>query len=223
MNYMNRLAVLAAIGVVAGANAQVITQSATQTITPGNSVSCNNGLNHTDNFYARGFVLSEHSIAGPWAVSQVEFAVEEARSNNSSLPATVNLYDGFTVSGSVLTMGSLIGSFGTNVPIGSGFFHQVAVSGTVNSGLLGVEVFTPDGTTNADAMWIGSNADGQTHASYLRADACGITSLTDVASIGFPGMHVVMNVTGAPVPEPASMLALATGAVALLRRRRSSK
>ncbi|MCB8933030.1 MAG: PEP-CTERM sorting domain-containing protein [Fimbriimonadaceae bacterium] len=220
---MNRLAVLAVIGVVAGANAQVITQSATQNIVSGNSVSCNNQVAHTDNWYARGFVLSEHSIAGPWAVSQVEFAVEEARSVNSTLPVEVRLYDGFTVSGSVLTMGSLMGTFATNVPVGSAYFHQVAVSGTVNSGLLGVEIFTPDGTTNSDLMWIGSNPDGQTHASYLRADDCGITSLTDIAAIGFPGMHIVMNVTGAPVPEPASMLALATGAIALIRRRRSSK
>jgi len=221
MTRLNRIAILAVIGLAAVAQADTITQSADQSIISGNSVSCNAGGIHTDNYYARGFFLSEDGISGPWNVSQVEFGVESAQSGNATLPVQVRLYDGFIVSGTTLTMGTLLGSFDSSVAVGSVFFHQVAVSGTVTSGLLGVEIFTPDGFANSDMFFIGSNNLGQTHPSYLRADDCGVTVLTDIGTLGFAGMHIVMNVTGAPVPEPATMAlaALALGAIARRRRK----
>ncbi len=45
-------------------------------------------------------------------------------------------------------------------------------------------------------FFIGSNAVGQTAPSYLAAADCGVTEPTDTAAIGFPDMHIVMNVTG---------------------------
>ncbi|RLE27116.1 MAG: hypothetical protein DRJ61_17770 [Acidobacteria bacterium] len=63
-----------------------------------------------------------------------------------------------------------------------------------------VEVFTPDGQATGESFYIGSNADGQTGPSYIAAASCGITEPTDTAAIGFPDMHIVMNVTGDVLP-----------------------
>jgi len=45
-------------------------------------------------------------------------------------------------------------------------------------------------------LFIGSNDAGQSAPSYLRSASCGLVEPTDTADIGFPGMHIVMNVTG---------------------------
>ena len=42
-----------------------------------------------------------------------------------------------------------------------------------------------------------TNPDGQTDPSFIAAADCGAAEPTDLAILGFPGMHIVMNVTGA--------------------------
>ena len=74
---------------------------------------------------------------------------------------------------------------------------QIPVTGTDPAGSeLVVEIFTPDGQTAGHSFFIGSNNLGQTGPSYLLAADCGVTVPTPTGSIGFPGMHIVMNVTG---------------------------
>src|SRR5204862_4100079 len=63
-----------------------ITQSTSQTITTGNSVSCNNGTGHTDNSYWRAFSMGG---IGGYNVSSVSFGVESA---NVTQSVTVRLY-----------------------------------------------------------------------------------------------------------------------------------
>ena len=68
-----------------------------------------------------------------------------------------------------------------------------------------MEVFTPDGTVAGNLIFMGSNADPETAPSYLSAAACGITTPTTTAAIGFPSMHLVFNVNGScggPSPSP---------------------
>ncbi|MEZ5028890.1 MAG: hypothetical protein R2765_08920 [Ferruginibacter sp.] len=59
-----------------------------------------------------------------------------------------------------------------------------------------VELFTPSGQATGKSFFIGSNAAPQTGPSYLSAAACGVTSPTDVAAIGFPNMHIILNIGG---------------------------
>jgi hypothetical protein len=71
------------------------------------------------------------------------------------------------------------------------------VTGTAAAGSeLVVEVFTPDGTAAGNLIFIGSNASAETGPSYLRAPDCGITTPSTTSAIGFPNMHIVMNVIG---------------------------
>mgnify|MGYP003702206345 CR=1 FL=1 len=67
----------------------------TTTILSGNSVSCNNGVSHTDNAYLRRFDLFvDHAITDVFSVMSVDWAVEISRtaSNPNPQPADVNLY-----------------------------------------------------------------------------------------------------------------------------------
>ena len=59
-----------------------------------------------------------------------------------------------------------------------------------------VEIFTPDGTALGNLIFIGSNSAAETGPSYLSAPDCGINSPTTTAALGFPNMHIVMNVNG---------------------------
>ena len=59
-----------------------------------------------------------------------------------------------------------------------------------------VEIFTPDGQTAGHTFFIGSNNLGETGPSYILSADCAITVPTPTSGIGFPGMQIVMNVTG---------------------------
>ncbi|MFF4877526.1 carboxypeptidase regulatory-like domain-containing protein [Micromonospora sp. NPDC000668] len=164
-----------------------ITHSASQAIMTGNSASCNNGATTRNNSYLRTFTLDDFGLNG-LDVSSVSFGVEV---NQGSQPLTVNLY---TLEGDLRYANmTLIGSADATVPAGNGTLVTVPVEGAVPSGgTLVVEVSVP-----ADGyFFIGSNDAGQTAPSYIASVDCGISEPADTSSIGFPGMHIVMNVTG---------------------------
>lgn len=226
MNKMRILAISSVLGISVAANAVVITQSVSQTLVAG-SVSCNSGGITSDNGYSRGFTLASHGITQPFQVSAVQFGVEQATAgagNGGQQAVTVNIYDGFTTSGSTLTYGALAGTTTGMVADGSLFMQTMNVNGLITSGLLAVEIFVADSTGaggDGDSFFIGSNALGQTGPGYIRSIGCGLPNNTQLGAIGFPNMHMVINVEGTAVPEPASMAVLGAGALALIRRRRS--
>ncbi|MBT8379877.1 MAG: T9SS type A sorting domain-containing protein [Ignavibacteria bacterium] len=179
-------------------DAITITHSATQTITSGNSVSCNAGGLHTDNSYFRAFDLNSFGITNDFNITEVSIGIETCTGAGGTQPITVNLWTssqpfptGFP--GSV----TQIGTATLNVSDQTLTVFPIAVTGTAPAGSeLVVEIFTPDGQTAGNSFFIGSNADGETGPSYLLAADCGITTPTTTGTIGFPNMHIVMNVTG---------------------------
>jgi hypothetical protein len=167
-----------------------ITHSATQNIVSLNSVAC-----PVDNdSYYRTFTLADFGISGAFAVSEVSFGIETSTGNAGSQPLDVNLY---TLDGAfVLANLTLIGSTTVDVTDQALSIVSVPVNGNVPAGgTLVVEVFAAD-TTNGTTFFIGSNPDGQTSPTYLLSAACGASEPTDIGGLGFPDMHMVMNVTG---------------------------
>lgn len=84
-----------------------------------------------------------------------------------------------------------------NVPDQSATILNVPITADVPAGSeLVLEVFTPDGTAAGNLFFIGSNTAPETGPSYISAPDCGLDDPTTTAAIGFPNMHIVMNVHG---------------------------
>ena len=108
---------------------------------------------------------------------------------------------------------------GTRTQIASNEVYIANQSGTIltvplvvtlpaGTGELIMEVFTPNGQLAFNSFLIGSNAAGQTGASYISAAECAITTPIDLASVGFPNMHMILNVNGAcatATPTPVTI------------------
>ena len=177
------------------AGGTTITQSNSQTITSANSVSCNaNGL-HADNHYLRVFDLPTFGINDDFAITNVSFGIETSTPAGSTQPVEVRL---FTLEGEfVFANLTPIGSATAAVTSQSLTILDVPVTGTAPAGSkLVVDIFTPDGQTAGHSFFIGSNDLGETGPSYLAAADCGIAEPATTASLGFPEMMIVMNVTG---------------------------
>lgn len=171
-----------------------------------NSVVCNenlggDGINHKDNHYIRVFTLGNFGITSDFTIESIAFGIETADSPSGTQPIELRFS---TLSGSL--------SFDNMTRIGT---YSVAVENAelvVKSTSLDpplevpageelvVEVFTPDGTAQDNLFIIGSNAAGQLAPSYIAAPDCTFPEPTPSADIGFPGMHVVMSLTGNYIP-----------------------
>jgi hypothetical protein len=174
-----------------------ITHSASQAIVSLNSVACSpdGGATTTDNGYLRHFVLEDFDITSDFAVTSVSFGVETIA--GPPHPVTVNLFRMIDPAGPFTYPNfELIGTAQQDLPAQQMTIVDMPVSGTAPAGsTLVVEVDTPD-MSGIGSFFIGSNPDGQTAPSFLRSASCGLVNPVDTADIGFPGMHIVMNVTG---------------------------
>ncbi len=174
---------------------ETLTHSVSQEIISGNSVACNNGSAHTDNSYLRTFTLSDFGITSDFSIVEVDMGIEMASGGSGVQPVEVRLY---TLDGDLLWENmTLIGQAAVEISDQELTHFAIPVTGVAPAGsTLVVEFFTPDGNTGGNLLFVGSNNLGQTAPSYLAAADCGATEPTDVADIGFPEMHIVMNVTG---------------------------
>jgi hypothetical protein len=203
-----------------------ITHSTNQVIVPGNSVSCNAGSLHNDNSYYRVFDLQGNfSINTNFIITHLEVGIESASGASGSQPVAVRLHtlngvlsnanltllysETFSVPDQTLSIYNFVLATPVLVPVGE---------------TLVVEIFTPSGQSLGNSFFIGSNATATASPSYISAAACGVTEPTNVASLGFPGMNIVMNVYGAnavvPVPYGYIASAFLLIALALFIRRR---
>jgi hypothetical protein len=175
--------------------AYILTHSLSQEIIQNNSVSCNASGLHTDNSYMRAFYLPDFGIMNPFEITEVEMGIETAAGSGGNQPVEVRLY---TLNGALLWANlTLIGQASVNIPDQNLSHFTIPVTGDAPAGsTLVVEFFTPSGQDAGHSLFVGSNNLGQTALSYLAAADCGIAEPTDTGTIGFPGMHIVMNVTG---------------------------
>ena len=178
---------------------RTITHSQSQAIAAGNSIACHVSFRHTDNAYLREFALTDFGITGAFQVQQVEFGVERAvAGSGASQPGQVRLYRKIDPN-SPLTYANLtlLAAVDIAIPDMALGRYNAPIAGTAPAGsVLVVEVFTPDGRPDGHSFYIGSNAQGQSGATYIAAVVCGAPEPTTSAVLGYPNMHAVMNVTG---------------------------
>lgn len=183
-------------------NAVTITQSTSTAVAAG-SVSCNTSGFHADSSYYRAFTLSAFNpplTDLQFMVQQVTIGVELAQGTGGTQPITVNLYDSTANPPLNATLGPAISTQAFPVPDQA--LSLLAVPLTTQpvlvnaSDILAVEIFTPSGQPTVNKFFIGSNALGQSGPSFIKAVACGIAEITNLAAIGFGNMHIVMQVSG---------------------------
>ncbi len=180
-----------------------ITQSTSTAITAANSAICGVFPVHNDNSIWRAYDLGPLALPGPFTVNTVTFGIQSADAGGAatSQPVQVRLY----TSAGAFPAGArtLVASQTYTIPDQAGtlFTATLTTPPTVPANaILVLELFTPDGTAAGNSFIVGSNTAPQTGPSYISAPACAITTPTDVASIGFPNMHVVLNAAGT-VPQ----------------------
>jgi hypothetical protein len=179
-----------------------ITQSSSQAITAGNSVSCNSNspnFYHSDNSYWRAFNLASFGVTAQYNVTSVDFGVEaaDAAGTGTTQPVTVRLYAN---SGGAFPSGTRtqIATTTAQVSDQSGTVLNAPLTAAVPAGTteLVMEVFTPDGQAAGNKFFIGTNTSAETGPSYISAPSCDINTPTTMTDLGFPNVHFVMNVNG---------------------------
>lgn len=149
--------------------------------------------------------MTAYAGGGQYCTNSVSFGVEFA---NTIQPITVRLYT--TSNFPTGFPGSLTQIATTTINVSSvhnGSVMTPPLFVTVPAGTqqLVMELFTPNGQPGGYRFFAGSNAASETGASYLSASACGLTTPTTTAAIGFPNMHIVFDVNGScscPSPTP---------------------
>jgi HYR domain-containing protein len=172
---------------------QTISQSSSQAITQGSSVSCNNSMGHSDNSYWRAFNLPALGIVNQFKVSSVQIGVEKAEAAAGSQSITVRLYRSTSGVFPTCTRDLLSGA-NFNVTDQTGKIIDVPIAADVPAGSeLIVEVFTPNGQAKGNLFFIGANAAPESGPSYI--SACGISTPTPMAELGFSS-KIVLNILG---------------------------
>ncbi len=190
------------------ADTVIITHSLSQNIVNLNSVSCNNGspnFYHYENSFYRAFNLATFGITDNFKVHRVEIGIQSANALSGTQPISIKLY--ISTSG-VFPSGTLSNIGNKSVNVSNQTFSKISipVSGTAPAGSeLVVEVLAPDGRSAGNSFFLGSNPNGQTGSSYIRAPGCGTPNPVTTGSIGFPNSHFVLNVVGTVGDEPPAL------------------
>jgi hypothetical protein len=184
------------------AQIQTLSQSTNSTTPSGNSAACGpTGLTYTvDNGYFRSYPLA--TLGSNVEIVSITFGVQNVvapptggfpmviRLWNDPTPPTIAPYAGLqlrhtenftlptTPTATVVTR-ALSGPPVTFTPADT----------------LVVELFSASGAYNTTRFIMGSNTLGQSAPSFIRAPACaGLAEPTDTAVIGFPNMHIILDV-----------------------------
>jgi hypothetical protein len=204
------IAGIALAGLAASASAQSIqlTHSLEPALVVAGSVACaaSEPQRTTVNSYYRSFDLAALGVTTGMDVTSVEFGIERTLHPATEQDVTINLWHD--------TAGTNPPVIANLVQVGTTTYKQadttleivdIPVTGTIPAnGTLVVEIRSEDhrALTEAAVFFIGSNPFGQNAPSYIRADACGLTSIMDLADPavggGFPNMHIIMTVKGEP-------------------------
>ncbi|MFO0874062.1 MAG: hypothetical protein U0575_08845 [Phycisphaerales bacterium] len=179
----------------------VITQSTDPvSIEVGNTIACQQQGTFTyENFVARVF-----TVATTLELGCVEFGVETNTGGASFVEVTV--FGGDIVSNPAAPSLAVVV---VPVPNNTGLqlFQATLPPGVVIQGgaKCSVQLRTPTRSPAAGgdggAIYVGSNNNGQSAPSYVKASSCNVSSYVTFASIGFPGVDIVMSVGGGP-PSP---------------------
>jgi hypothetical protein len=202
----------AALTALAGAQGGTWTQSVNNTTMIQGGVSCNAGGPNTDNSYWRKYDPITCGLTTDYVVKSCTFAVEISTwpdpASPGMKPVTVNIRmanGSWPAGGSVdpiiqTAMALVPDTVVTDQRFVTAMFVTPAIipAGTC----IAVEVFAPDGTAIGGNYFPGSNPLGQTAPSYISATPCGVPDPADLAALGFPNVHMIIDLDCNPAGPP---------------------
>ncbi|HMU46300.1 MAG TPA: HYR domain-containing protein [Chitinophagaceae bacterium] len=190
----------------------ILSQTTSNSIGPAIQIGCQvAGPFTTDNSYWRAYNLASYGLAGSLTINSVTFGIENANANGTGTtqPVDVRLY----TSAGAFPGGArtLIASQTVQVSDQTNTLYTVNLTTPPTvpaNAILVYEVHTPDGRSPVNnAFFIGSNNLGQTAPCYISAADCGVPTPVTLASLGFPNMHIVMNISGNVAgPNPLTLV-----------------
>ncbi|MCP3918997.1 MAG: hypothetical protein GY711_25920 [bacterium] len=202
------LAAAALVVSASAATAQTVwSQSVDNTTIVVGSVAClNNPQGITDNSWWRLYDPVQCGLTGDYEIKSAIFSVEDSNSQAGSTPITVNVRDGsaFPVVANMPILGtSAVSVSDTTVP------QQTFVTAVFSPPLLvpagtvvAIELFAPNGQPQGDFFFVGSNPFGETAPTYISAIDCGLVDPVPLGSVGFPNMHVILDLECCPAGTP---------------------
>jgi hypothetical protein len=181
---------------------QTLKYSATENIVDLNSVACEQQFDVvSDNTFYRSFILSDFGITGDYDITSVDYGIENmSGAPAEGYPVKVSIYatDSTFPEGN-LTLLSEVTEMITNQHLQ---MHSTPITATIPSGnefVVSVSIESDavtDGGNGEVSFQIGSNSDGEIRPAYLKAPACSLPNPVTFASMGWPNVHVIMNVKG---------------------------
>jgi hypothetical protein len=179
--------------------AVVLSQSESMTVQAGVAVSCGDPdpqkQFHDDNSFFRVFDLATLDLGATLYVTKVRIGVETATAPSGQQPATVRLHE---LSGELLSENlAPIAAIDVSIADQELTLIDVPIEAAVpTGGTLAVEYMTPNGQAAGNKLFVGTNSLGQTAPTYFRAASCGNSQPANLADIGFPEVHLVLEVVG---------------------------
>jgi hypothetical protein len=174
-----------------------LTHSVSQTIQVGNSEACGStqsGYTSQNSFWRVYDLDGDFGIFKPFTIDSLIFGVDNT---NGIFNVSIRAY---SLSGPFITKNLTLISQ-TNVELdgaSNGTFISVDLPNAIIAPDrdLVIEIDVPNGQSQPANFFPASNDLGQTDPSYLSAPGCGFPEPTDLASLGFPDMHLIMTVQG---------------------------
>lgn len=174
-----------------------LTQTTSQVPAALASISCNASGLHADNSYFRAYSLAAFPAGFTTCAVEVGIETADASGTGTTQPITINVYSN---TGGAFPAGtrSVVGTATVQVADQTLTLLTVPLTATVPAGAeLVLELFTPDGQVAGHSFFVGANAAGQSGPGFIQAASCGVTTPTNLAGIGFPDMHLILNAVGA--------------------------
>ena len=175
-------------------SAQTVFSHSTDQNGAAGSIACQAAGITRDNHYYREYdFANDFATPGSVSIDAVEFSVESVTGAGAGFTVDIRLY---TVAAPGLPTGVLTPLANTTATLQdamSGTVVQFPITGAVaNPGdVVVVEIDVTASTTTG--FFIGSNGLGESDAGYIRSDSCAISTITDLTTVGFPNMHMILN------------------------------
>ncbi|MCP3918839.1 MAG: hypothetical protein GY711_25100 [bacterium] len=186
------------------------TQSVDNTTLQAGSVAClSSPAGITDNSYYRLYDPASCGVVGDFEVVDVTFGIESTSGPSDCQTVFLNVRDGtgFPVVANMPILGSTSFQVPTGIDITDQYIRTIPITtGIIPAGTpIALELMSLNGqSAPGDFLFPGANALGETADSYIAAADCGIPDPLPMGAIGFPDVHLVLDLTareGGPIDD----------------------